>query len=235
MTNLMQVTENAVVSMTSLEIAELTGKEHKNVLRDIRSMLEELYGEDRLLSFEQTVLRPNPSGGAAIPSNIFNLPKRETLILVSGYSTLVRAKIIDRITELETQVQQLLAERVEAQTLKIEELNQRRNKVMENFSNFAAENIQTWTRITAVKKQLKGMEKELKLFVDDQVSRLREISIALRIAGDAETADDLIALIKEMQRDAAKLKPQPNLELDLWMSNSEVLLNNYLSEKLRAN
>ena len=42
MKNTLQVTENAVVSMTSLEIAELTGKEHKNVLADIRNMLEEL-------------------------------------------------------------------------------------------------------------------------------------------------------------------------------------------------
>ncbi len=228
MTNLMQVTENAAISMTSLEIAELTGKNHADVLRDIRNMVEQLGITDS--SFAASYKDPT---GRSLPC--FNLPKRETLILVSGYSTLVRAKIIDRITELETQVQQLLAERVEAQTLKIEELNQRRNRVMENFSNFAAENIQTWTRITAVKKQLKGMEKELKLFVEDQASHLREISIALRIAGDAETADDLIALIKEMQRDAAKLKPQPNLELDLWMSNSEVLLNNYISEKLRAN
>ena len=104
MKNTLQVTETETVSMTSLEIAELTGKRHDHVVRDIRTMLAELYGEDRLPSFGETVLRPNPSGGAAIPSNIFNLPKRETLILVSGYSTLVRAKIIDRITELETQI-----------------------------------------------------------------------------------------------------------------------------------
>ncbi|EON1489069.1 Rha family transcriptional regulator, partial [Shigella flexneri] len=31
-----------LVFMTSVEIAELTGKEHRNVLRDIRKMLEEL-------------------------------------------------------------------------------------------------------------------------------------------------------------------------------------------------
>ncbi|AWH69606.1 TPA: Rha family transcriptional regulator [Shigella flexneri] len=31
-----------LVSMTSVEIAELTGKEHRNVLRDIRNMAEEL-------------------------------------------------------------------------------------------------------------------------------------------------------------------------------------------------
>ncbi|EMB1336562.1 Rha family transcriptional regulator, partial [Escherichia coli] len=31
-----------LISMTSVEIAELTGKEHRNVLRDIRNMVEEL-------------------------------------------------------------------------------------------------------------------------------------------------------------------------------------------------
>ena len=31
-----------VKSMSSLEIAELTGKEHKNVMADIRKMLEDL-------------------------------------------------------------------------------------------------------------------------------------------------------------------------------------------------
>ncbi|HEI3676208.1 TPA: Rha family transcriptional regulator [Escherichia coli] len=33
-----------LVSMTSVEIAELTGKGHRNVLRDIRNMVEELNG-----------------------------------------------------------------------------------------------------------------------------------------------------------------------------------------------
>lgn len=91
-------------TMSSLEIAGLTGKRHDHVLRDIRSMLSELYGADRLPSFEETVERPNPSGGASIKSPAFRLPRREVEILVTGYSITLRAKVIDRLRELESEV-----------------------------------------------------------------------------------------------------------------------------------
>lgn len=94
----------AVLAMSSQEIAELTGKRHDNVMADIRKMLVELHGEDRLLSFQETVERQNPSGGSPIKSTCFNLPKRETLILVSGYNVQMRAAIIDRWQQLEEQL-----------------------------------------------------------------------------------------------------------------------------------
>lgn len=85
-------------TMSSREIAELTGKRHDNVMRDIREMLIELHGEGGLLKFEGTYL--NEQNGQRYP--LFDLPKRETLILVSGYNLTMRAKIIDRWQELET-------------------------------------------------------------------------------------------------------------------------------------
>lgn len=88
----------AAQTMSSREIAELTGKEHRNVMRDARAMLVELYGEGGVLSFEHTQV--NPQNGQPYP--VLNLPKRETLVLIAGYSIPLRAKIIDRWQELET-------------------------------------------------------------------------------------------------------------------------------------
>lgn len=85
--------------MSSREIAELTGKRHDHVMRDIRAMLVDLHGEGGIPSFGDT--HTNEQNGQSYP--IFRLPKRETLILVSGYSVQMRARIIDRWQELEAQ------------------------------------------------------------------------------------------------------------------------------------
>ena len=82
--------------MSSLEIAERTGKEHFHVLRDIKEMLVELYPEEGESKFEGSYLSEQNK-----PQPYFNLPKRECLILASGYSVNLRAAIIDRWQELE--------------------------------------------------------------------------------------------------------------------------------------
>ena len=88
-----------IQTMSSREIADLTNKEHKNVMADIRKMCESLNIQSAEFSADY-----KDDKGRTYPC--FNLPKRETLILVSGYDVVTRAKIIDRWQELENQQQQ---------------------------------------------------------------------------------------------------------------------------------
>ena len=99
--NQLTVFSNTVLTMSSLEIAELTGKQHKNVLADIDKMLNEL----EIQSAEFSADYQDDKGRVY---RCYHLPKRETLILVSGYSALLRAKIIDRWQELERANQSVL-------------------------------------------------------------------------------------------------------------------------------
>jgi len=91
--------------MSSLEISELTGKEHRNVMSDIRKMLDDLNLDAANFSATYKAGRNNTY-------ECFNLPKRESMILVSGYSVVMRAAIIDRWQELENK-ELLERERIE--------------------------------------------------------------------------------------------------------------------------
>ncbi len=85
--------------MTSLEIAEVTGKEHKNVMRDIRNILEQGVNQ---LNFE--LLEYKDAKGEMRP--IYHLTPKGCLILASGYNAVLREKIIDRLFELEAKERQ---------------------------------------------------------------------------------------------------------------------------------
>ena len=94
MDKLTNITQHSQPTMSSREIATLCDKRHDNVMADIRKMLNELglYAPD--FSGTYTTEQGNQY-------ECFNLPKRECLILVSGYNLKLRTKIIDRWQELE--------------------------------------------------------------------------------------------------------------------------------------
>ena len=92
--NLMMIDSSNVLTMSSLEIAELTGKQHKDVIRDIRNMLNQLE-----INSAQFCAQYKDSIGRSLP--MFNLPKDETLCLIAGYNVQVRMRIIKRWQELE--------------------------------------------------------------------------------------------------------------------------------------
>lgn len=84
------------LAMTSREIAELTGKEHRNVLRDIRVLQEqlgELFG-----GYAQNWA--HPQNGQTYEE--FILDKDTCLTLVLGYDAVARMKVVKRWQALET-------------------------------------------------------------------------------------------------------------------------------------
>ena len=92
---------NGATTMDSREIAELTEKQHTHVCRDIRRQLEvqeidqSIYGSIFLDSYGREQV-------------CFKLDYEQTMILVSGYSILLRAKIVKRWKELENQLKPAL-------------------------------------------------------------------------------------------------------------------------------
>ena len=84
-------------TMTSLEIAEVTGKRHDSVLRDIRNLLSQ--GVDA-----HNFVETSYTDKANRQQKCFTLTKKGCLILASGYDALLREKIINRWEELEIQV-----------------------------------------------------------------------------------------------------------------------------------
>lgn len=85
--------------LSSREIAELTGKQHAHVMRDIRVLLEQGVQESNF-GFSFTIRRL-PNGGSK-KDEFYNLTPKGCLILASGYDALLREKIINRLEELET-------------------------------------------------------------------------------------------------------------------------------------
>ncbi|MVW75371.1 phage antirepressor KilAC domain-containing protein [Pseudomonas xionganensis] len=80
--------------MSSREIAELTGKLHKNVKRDIAAMLSDLKAD--ALSFERIYL-----DGLNREQTEYLLDREHTDCLLAGYSVPMRMKVIRRWHELE--------------------------------------------------------------------------------------------------------------------------------------
>lgn len=87
--DLMSVSE---MTMSSLEIAELTGKRHDNILADIRKMLAEIQSPEKLGDYQDGLGRTYP---------MLLLDKEEALCLVSGYNIKMRMAIIKRWQQLE--------------------------------------------------------------------------------------------------------------------------------------
>jgi len=86
------------LTMTSREIAELTGKAHSNVMRDIRAMMEALEQDSNLNSVCKTTTYSGTNGQSY---DQYELDKDTCLTLLLGYDAVARMKVVKRWQELE--------------------------------------------------------------------------------------------------------------------------------------
>lgn len=88
------INTQAGATMTSLEIATVTGKRHADVMRDVRTMLEQLNIGER--KFASSYLSDQ---NKQLPC--FALDRIHVECLLTGYSIPLRMKVLERLKELE--------------------------------------------------------------------------------------------------------------------------------------
>ena len=96
MTNLI----NDGQTMTSLQIAEITGKQHKNVLAAIRNM-EPAWEKSLGLKFKLQYKINKLATGGEVKQPYYELTKTECLYIATKFNDEARARLVIRWEELE--------------------------------------------------------------------------------------------------------------------------------------
>jgi len=104
------------VSMTTNEIATITGKDHDKVCKDVDAQQKHL--EIPSASFRESYLASNGH-----TYDCYRLPRHECFLLVSGYSVVLRDRILKRWAELEQLQSPATPSELEIINFAIESLN----------------------------------------------------------------------------------------------------------------
>lgn len=111
-------------TMSSREIADLCETRHNQVVETI----QRLFDKGVLRESRKTTRTHRPEGGGR-PTEVYDLTKRDTLVVASGYNEELRARIIDRWQELEARdkldVQRALSDPAALRTLLLENVEAR--------------------------------------------------------------------------------------------------------------
>ena len=153
--------------MTSLQIAEVTGKAHKNVMQAIRKM-ETAWVKVQGLNFQllQKEIEINNGGHKMQP--YYSLTKEECLYIATKFNDEARAKLVRRWKELEEAhrpaVPQNYLEALKAM-VRIEEQKQQlaieNQKQQEQISDISRENVELGNKITEMLPKVSYYDKIL--------------------------------------------------------------------------
>jgi phage antirepressor YoqD-like protein/phage regulator Rha-like protein len=214
------------MTMDSRDIAEITDKDHYNVLADIRLMLSRIVNsEDKSYDISspeisgklETLDLPfrseyKDANGRSRPC--FKLPYRETMILVSGYSVELRAKVVDRWMELERQrnaVQQPIPSTLE---------------LLDGWRNSELQRLEAERQLTLSQEKVQALDDEITTYYAPKAEA------HTRIAESSAGAIALRYAAKELQ--VSPLKLNRWLLTNKWIYRSEVS-DNYIAyqDKIR--
>jgi len=83
-------------TMSSREIADICEARHNDVIATIERLINE-----GVLRLGRNTARPHMPDGGGRPTMVYDLDRRDCLVVVSGYNAVLRARIIDRWMEME--------------------------------------------------------------------------------------------------------------------------------------
>jgi phage antirepressor YoqD-like protein len=144
--------------MTSMEIAEITGKEHYTIMRDIRDEMSKLADGGINTEYKFVLSERQDSTGRKIP--YYELTREGVLQLAARYDAVVRAKLIEMATRNDRQLPASYKEALLA-LVAAEEERERLLPKAEYYDDMAERNHLTNFRDTA--KELKMKESD---FID---------------------------------------------------------------------
>lgn len=213
MNELTTIVDNNEERMTSLQIAEVTGKAHKNVMQAIRRM-EDAWFKVQGLKFQLMQKEVETSNGGYKMQPYYSLTKEECLYIATKFNDEARAKLIRRWKELEEAhrpaMPQNYLEALKAM-VKIEEQKQQlaieNHKQQEQIVNISRENVELGNRIT---------EMLPKVSYYDQILESKSTMTVTQIAQDYGMS------AMKMNRILAELKIQRKVQ-GQW-----ILYNNYV-------
>lgn len=200
------------VELTTVEIAEQTGKHHKHVKRDTENMLVVLYGLDSLPKFGQSYTADNGQ-----TYTCYKLPKNDVLTLVSGYSIPLRAKIIRRLDELENKqpatpvLPQNFLEALKLLVVTTEEKQklERQNRTLINANNeLNATKAQIGSRREATSMQSAGAKQKVikRLTKEKEIIEKEKEDLKVKV-GEATSHATIVAVQKHIKNVEFKWKP----------------------------
>ena len=213
MNELTTIVDNNEERMTSLQIAEVTGKAHKNVMQAIRKM-EPAWMKVQGLKFQLSQKEVEISNGGYKMQPYYSLTKEECLYIATKFNDEARAKLIRRWKELEEAHRPAMPsnylEALKAM-VKIEEQKQQlaieSQKQKEQIVTISRENVELGNRIT-------GMLPKVSYY--DQILESKSTMTVTQIAQDYG-----MSAVK-MNRILAELKIQRKVQ-GQW-----ILYNNYV-------